>query len=328
MFAMRCQEFDAQIEELLSGVMQPEANEHMRQCDRCTSYFRARTAVQNGLRNLAAAPLPGPSRATDRAVLEAYRRRQLEAAEGMPRPAAHGARLLSFPQRASAAARHSYRWWGSAAAAAVAVAVLGIGLHQVNHSSTAAGPQAVAAAPSAVAASGAVAAEPANAVVAAKSSTEQAVKSAAAAPVALVASGALQAASRRGRKAGNLSGGAVAELASAKAAQPAAAEPVLASASAAQAASGGSPIMHLASTGATAPVTAEGAPPAGSTWPGYSNLMYCDPVVCSGPMPVVHIKVPVQPGAPNAQPGSSDGFVNADVVIGPDGVARAIRVAN
>jgi hypothetical protein len=50
---MRCQEFDAHIEELLSGMVPPEANEHMRQCERCTSYFRARTAVQNGLRNLA-----------------------------------------------------------------------------------------------------------------------------------------------------------------------------------------------------------------------------------------------------------------------------------
>jgi hypothetical protein len=56
--------------------------------------------------------------------------------------------------------------------------------------------------------------------------------------------------------------------------------------------------------------------------------MYCDPVVCSGPMQVVHIKVPVDQVKPNV--GQSDGksFVNADVVVGPDGVARAIRVAN
>jgi hypothetical protein len=67
---------------------------------------------------------------------------------------------------------------------------------------------------------------------------------------------------------------------------------------------------------------------ASSTWPGYSNLMYCDPVVCAGPMQVVHIKVPVGQVKPNLGQTMGNAFVNADVVVGPDGVARAIRVAH
>jgi hypothetical protein len=82
--------------------------------------------------------------------------------------------------------------------------------------------------------------------------------------------------------------------------------------------------MRLASTGAVSSV----AQSASSTWPGYSNLMYCDPVVCSGPMQVVHIKVPVGQVKPNLGQTVGNAFVNAEVVIGPDGVARAIRVAN
>ena len=80
------------------------------------------------------------------------------------------------------------------------------------------------------------------------------------------------------------------------------------------------------------PATLDGCSGAGqaasSTWPGYSNLMYCDPLVCSGPMQVVHIKVPVEQVRPSVGQTEGKSFVNADVVVGPDGVARAIRVAN
>jgi hypothetical protein len=97
-----------------------------------------------------------------------------------------------------------------------------------------------------------------------------------------------------------------------------------------------SPLIHLASAGETANVgqsvaqraAQNVAQSASSTWPGYSNLMYCDPVVCSGPMQVVHIKVPVDQVKPNVGQSVGNSFVNADVVVGPDGVARAIRVAN
>jgi hypothetical protein len=84
------------------------------------------------------------------------------------------------------------------------------------------------------------------------------------------------------------------------------------------------PVIRLANSASTGSV----AQSSSSTWPGYSNLMYCDPVVCSGPMQVVHIKVPVGQVKPNLGQTVGNAFVNAEVVIGPDGVARAIRVAN
>jgi hypothetical protein len=45
-------------------------------------------------------------------------------------------------------------------------------------------------------------------------------------------------------------------------------------------------------------------------------------------MQVVHIKVPVGQVKPNLGQTERNAFVNAEVVVGPDGVARAIRVAN
>jgi len=45
-------------------------------------------------------------------------------------------------------------------------------------------------------------------------------------------------------------------------------------------------------------------------------------------MQVVHIKVPVGQVKPNLGQTERNSFVNAEVVVGPDGVARAIRVAN
>jgi hypothetical protein len=45
-------------------------------------------------------------------------------------------------------------------------------------------------------------------------------------------------------------------------------------------------------------------------------------------MQVVHIKVPVGQVKPNLGQTERNTFVNAEVVVGPDGVARAIRVAN
>ncbi len=43
---MRCNEFDAHIDEMLSGILHPDASRHMRQCERCTSHYRARATVQ------------------------------------------------------------------------------------------------------------------------------------------------------------------------------------------------------------------------------------------------------------------------------------------
>jgi len=313
---MRCNEFDAHIDEMLSGILHPEANQHMRQCERCTSHFRARASVQNSLRKLASVSASGPSRATDRAVMEGYRRLQLRrAGQGtgisvVARPEA--GRLFVLPSLAPVWA--SRTWWAGAAAAAMVFAVFGSAVH-LWHAPTVSAPVAVVA--------------PVSQQASTKSQTPSfsAAKSAASAALRHVAP-------RRSP----LAPAAPIESASVVSAS----EPVLAAKAPARApvVFGGGPssdsspvtqlapnvgsVIRLASTGAANSV----AQSASSTWPGYSNLMYCDPVVCSGPMQVVHIKVPVGQVKPNLGQTERNAFVNAEVVVGPDGVARAIRVAN
>ena len=57
----------------------------------------------------------------------------------------------------------------------------------------------------------------------------------------------------------------------------------------------------------------------------FRSLMYCDPISCSGAMQVIRIQVPTMGMEPFPTARPSRGLVQADVVVGPDGVARAIR---
>jgi hypothetical protein len=331
---MRCNDFDAHIDEMLSGILHPDASRHMSQCERCTSHFRARAAVQNSLRKLAVASASGPSRATDRAVMESYRRLQqrrathnsgiaIEAAAASSHGA--GARMFTFPSRSLAPVWASRTWWTGAAAAAMVFAVLGSAVHLWNGVPTVNAPTANAsgssAAPVAPAARQSASARPAqHSLASAVNAASAALRHASPRPAPLLPA-ALQPE--------DASASSVEEpVLSAKA--PSRAPVVLAggssydSAPVTELSPGVAPVMRLASTGTAGSV----AQSASSTWPGYSNLMYCDPVVCSGPMQVVHIKVPVGQVKPNLGQTVGNAFVNAEVVIGPDGVARAIRVAN
>ena len=319
---MRCNEFDALIEEMLSGVLHPDASQHMRQCERCNSYFRARSAVQGGLRALASAPVHGPSLATDRAVMQSYRRFQQD--RGNAGSSQSRGRVLAFPgtRGISPAARTR---WGSLAVAAAVLAIVGSGIHLWTGTPTVTAPS-IATAP-AVSQSA-----PAVAKAAPEISTPD--SNLAAENVSRQPSRALQA--RVNRPARSMRQGVT---------EPAAVANTDASGTgieeaAAVQSSPANSIMHLASTGGAAPANGV-AQSAGSTWPGYDNLMYCDPVVCSGPMQVVNIKVPASQLHPNTAkqgaPGSAakpagkaegNSFVNVEVVVGPDGVARAIRAAN
>jgi hypothetical protein len=339
---MRCNDFDAQIDEMLSGILHPDANQHMRQCERCTSHYRARAAVQSGLRQLALASEQGPSAATDRAVMDAYRNLQLgrpAAGQSQAAPQA-SARVLTFPGRASASprvsphngsTRSSNHWWGGAAVAALVLAVLGSGLHVRNGITTVSAPAAAnVTAPSAAQS---VAASPASAPAGHEALTASVVS-----PRVSLRTGQ-PSATRYSTQSGQANAvqvdAASSEVASAGSGSSAPAV-VAAKAnpgSSSQAQTNTSPLIHLASSEATSSGSANGpannaAQPPNSTWPGYSNLVYCDPVVCSGPMEVVHIKVPAGQGKPDAGESGGNGFVGADVVVGPDGVARAIRVAN
>jgi hypothetical protein len=60
--------------------------------------------------------------------------------------------------------------------------------------------------------------------------------------------------------------------------------------------------------------------------PEFRSLMYCDELSCGGPMQVIRVRlpIPVTPFATNAA--ASGRTVYADVLVGPDGIARGIRV--
>jgi len=59
---------------------------------------------------------------------------------------------------------------------------------------------------------------------------------------------------------------------------------------------------------------------------GFQNLMYCDTLSCAGSMQVIRIQVPASAvdRVPAWRP--ANGLVQADVVVGSDGIARAIRI--
>lgn len=59
---------------------------------------------------------------------------------------------------------------------------------------------------------------------------------------------------------------------------------------------------------------------------GFQNLMYCDPLSCAGPMQVIRIQLPVSDLQRIPVARRNNGLVQADVVVGSDGVARAIRI--
>ena len=61
--------------------------------------------------------------------------------------------------------------------------------------------------------------------------------------------------------------------------------------------------------------------------PDFRNLMYCDQLSCSGAMEVIRMNLPASTLGMSS-PSRTSNVVEADVVVGPDGVARAIRIVN
>jgi hypothetical protein len=58
----------------------------------------------------------------------------------------------------------------------------------------------------------------------------------------------------------------------------------------------------------------------------FRSLMYCDPLSCGGLMQVIRVQLPPSAAAFEATANSANGEIYADVLVGPDGVARGIRV--
>jgi hypothetical protein len=55
--------------------------------------------------------------------------------------------------------------------------------------------------------------------------------------------------------------------------------------------------------------------------------MYCDQLSCSGALEVIRMNLPAA-SLGLASPSRTSNFVAADVLVGSDGVARAIRIVN
>lgn len=55
---------------------------------------------------------------------------------------------------------------------------------------------------------------------------------------------------------------------------------------------------------------------------GYTALMFCDPLSCAAETQVVRVELPAAPGGQGSQPQM------ADLVVGYDGVVRAVRIVN
>jgi hypothetical protein len=60
----------------------------------------------------------------------------------------------------------------------------------------------------------------------------------------------------------------------------------------------------------------------------FSSLMYCDELSCNGAMDMIRVRLPAQPRMLLPANSYGTGPVYADVLVGPDGIARGIRVVH
>ena len=59
---------------------------------------------------------------------------------------------------------------------------------------------------------------------------------------------------------------------------------------------------------------------------GFRSLMYCDELTCAGAMEVIRVQLPTPILRLPSAPARANALVSADVLVGPDGIARGIRV--
>ena len=59
---------------------------------------------------------------------------------------------------------------------------------------------------------------------------------------------------------------------------------------------------------------------------GFRSLMYCDQMSCAEAMQVIRVQLPDSFAEPMRTSASTNGVVFADVLVGPDGIARGIRI--
>ena len=71
-----------------------------------------------------------------------------------------------------------------------------------------------------------------------------------------------------------------------------------------------------------APVVAREISPS----PDFRSLMYCDELSCGGVMELIRVQLPSGGVVPGSASTAAGGTVIADVLVGPDGIARGIRI--
>jgi hypothetical protein len=59
----------------------------------------------------------------------------------------------------------------------------------------------------------------------------------------------------------------------------------------------------------------------------FQGLMYCDELSCGGTMEVIRMRVPAEALGIGSAVAPTNDLISADVLVGPDGIARGIRVA-
>lgn len=57
----------------------------------------------------------------------------------------------------------------------------------------------------------------------------------------------------------------------------------------------------------------------------FDSLLYCDPFSCGDPMQVIRVEVPAASVGRAYRPLARNGFLNAEVIVGADGLTRAVR---
>ena len=57
----------------------------------------------------------------------------------------------------------------------------------------------------------------------------------------------------------------------------------------------------------------------------FDSLLYCDPFSCGDPMQVIRLEMPAASVGRAYRPLARNGFVNAELIVGTDGLTRAVR---
>lgn len=59
---------------------------------------------------------------------------------------------------------------------------------------------------------------------------------------------------------------------------------------------------------------------------GFNSLLYCDSFTCGDPMQLVRVQLPAATLGPAYRPLARNGYLTAELIVGTDGVTRALRI--